>query len=177
MSRDCIEKITSRQSIRKFTSEPIPDSIIEDIVNIGRSAPSGGNRQPWRIIIVTKADLKNQLVDAAHNQKFIAVAPVVFVVCAVPEESAERYQERGRTLYTLQDTAALTLNILYGAHLQGYGACWIGSFNEQEVSKILNIPSDMRPVAMIPVGKIDGELPPLRGRKSPTEIVITEQFD
>jgi nitroreductase len=177
MSRDCIEKITSRQSIRKFTSDPIPDSVIEDIVNVGRSAPSGGNRQPWRIIIVTRDDLKNQLVTAAYDQKFIGVAPVIFVVCAVPEESAERYKDRGRTLYTLQDTAAMTLNILFGAHLHGYGSCWIGAFNEDEVSKVLNIPSDMRPVAMVPVGKIDGDLPPLRGRKSPSEIVVRERFE
>ena len=169
--------IPSRQSIRKFTSESIPDSIIDDIANIGRSAPSGGNRQPWRIVIVTKQDLKNKLVAAAHDQKFMAVAPVVYVICAVPEESAERYKERGRNLYTLQDTAALTLNILFGAHLHGYGACWIGSFNEKEVSKILNIPTDMRPVAIVPVGRIEGEIPPLRGRKSLSEIIIREQFD
>jgi nitroreductase len=177
MSRDCIDKITSRQSIRKFTSEPIPESIIEEIVDIGRSAPSGGNRQPWRIIIVTREDLKQQLVVAAYDQKFIAVAPVVYVVCAVSEESAERYQERGRTLYTLQDTAALTLNILLGAHLHGYGACWIGAFSEEAVTKVLNIPSHMRPVAMIPVGKIEGKLPPLRGRKSKSEIIVRERFD
>ncbi|MGY5855679.1 MAG: nitroreductase family protein [Candidatus Thorarchaeota archaeon] len=177
MNKDCIEMITSRQSIRKFTSESIPDSIIDDIANIGRSAPSGGNRQPWRIVIVTKQDLKNKLVAAAHDQKFMAVAPVVYVICAVPEESAERYKERGRNLYTLQDTAALTLNILFGAHLHGYGACWIGSFNEKEVSKILNIPTDMRPVAIVPVGRIEGEIPPLRGRKSLSEIIIREQFD
>jgi nitroreductase len=177
MSIDCIEKIRSRQSIRKFTSEPVPNSIIEDIVKIGISAPSGGNRQPWRIIIVTNIELRNQLVDAAFNQQFIAAAPVVYVVCAVPEESAERYQERGRTLYALQDTAALTLNILYGAHLHGYGACWIGAFDEDAVSKTLKIPANMRPVAMIPVGKIGGELPPMRPRKKPSEIVVREQFE
>ena len=177
MSKDCIEMITSRQSIRKFTSEPIPDSVIEDIVKIGISAPSGGNRQPWRIVIVTYNELRVKLADAAHNQNFIAVAPVVYVVCAVPEESAERYKERGRTLYALQDTAALTLNILYGAHLHGYGACWIGAFNEDAVSKTLNIPSNMRPVAMIPVGKIDGELPPRRPRKNASEIVVQERFE
>ncbi len=122
-------------------------------------------------------ELKNQLADAAFNQKFIADAPVIYVVCAVPEESAERYQERGRTLYTLQDTAALSLNILYGAHLHGYGACWVGAFDEDAVSKTLNIPVDMRPVAMIPVGKIDGKLPPMRPRKRIPDIVVREQFE
>ena len=177
MSIDCIEKIRSRQSIRKFTSESIPDSIIDDIIMTGIRAPSGGNRQPWRIIIVTNMELRNQLADAAFNQKFIATAPVVYVVCAVPEESAERYKDRGRKLYALQDTAALTLNILYGAHLHGYGACWIGAFDEDAVTKTLNIPANMRPVAMIPVGKIDGGLPPMRPRKTPAEIVVREQFE
>ncbi|MFW9795207.1 MAG: nitroreductase family protein [Candidatus Thorarchaeota archaeon] len=177
MDQYSIDKLKSRQSIRKFTSDPIPDSIIEEIANIGRTAPSGGNRQPWRIIIVTRDDLKNKLVAAAYDQKFIAAAPVVYVICAVPEESAERYRERGRTLYTLQDTAAFTLNVLYGAHFHGYGACWVGAFNEDDVSNILNIPSHMRPVAMVPVGKIRGDLPPLRGRKSLSDIVVREQFE
>jgi len=96
---------------------------------------------------------------------------------SVPEESAERYQERGRTLYVLQDTAALTLNILHAAHMLGYGSCWIGAFNEEEVSRILNVPPDMRPVAMIPVGKIDGKIPDMRPRKNIAEVVIQEQFE
>ncbi|MFW9811435.1 MAG: nitroreductase family protein [Candidatus Thorarchaeota archaeon] len=177
MNRECIDRIISRQSIRKFTREPIPKSTIDDIANIGRTAPSGGNRQPWRLVIVTRNDLKNQLATAALNQKFIAAAPVVYVICAVPEESAERYGKRGRKLYTLQDTAAMTLNILYGAHLHGYGACWVGAFEEEEVTQVLNIPSDMRPVAMVPVGRIDGNLPTLRGRKSLSEIVVRERFE
>ncbi len=177
MSTDCIKKITSRQSIRKYTSEPIPKTIIEEIVRIGTSAPSAGNRQPWKIIIVTDKKLRDQLAIDAYNQNFIAVAPVIYVICAVPEESAERYQDRGRELYVIQDTAALTLNILYGAHLHGYGACWIGAFNEEAVSKTLCIPSDMRPVSMIPVGKIGGGIPPMRKRKNISDIIIKERFD
>ncbi len=166
----------SRQSIRRFTSEPIPDSTIEELVSIGTRAPSAGNRQPWRIIIVTNKDLRKHLANDAFNQDFIAGAPVIFVICAVPEESAERYHDRGRTLYVYQDTAALTLNILYGAHFHGYGACWIGAFDEDAVSKTLKIPFNMRPVSMIPVGKIDGACPPLRQRRKSSEIIIQESF-
>ncbi len=177
MNKDCIEIITSRKSIRKFTGESIPDSLIEDLVRIGTSAPSAGNRQPWRIIVVTDRELRNRLASAAFNQNFIAKAPVVYVVCAVPEESAERYQDRGRNLYILQDTAALTLNILYGAHLHGYGACWIGAFNEDAVREVLRIPPNMRPVSMIPVGKVDGPLPPPRQRRNISDIIVRERFD
>ncbi len=177
MSLECIRKLTSRQSIRRFKSESIPESTIEELVRIGISAPSAGNRQPWRIIIVKDVELRRQLATDAFNQNFIAGAPVVFVICAVPEESAERYQERGRNLYVFQDTAALTLNILHGAHLYGYGACWIGAFKEDAVSKTLKIPSNMRPVSMIPVGKIDGAVPPIRQRKKPSEVIVRERFN
>ena len=177
MNNDCIKKIKARQSIRKFTGDPIPEPIIQDIIEIGISSPSAGNRQPWRLIVVKKDELKKQLAQAAFNQNFIVMAPVIFVVCAVPEESAERYQERGRSLYALQDTAALTLNLLLGAHLHGYGACWIGAFSEEAVSHVLNIPSFMRPVSMVPVGSIDGSLPLVRPRKDVSDIVVSNKFN
>ncbi|MFX1484041.1 MAG: nitroreductase family protein, partial [Promethearchaeota archaeon] len=126
MSRDCLNQINSGRSIRRFKSEPIDEEDFLDIVKTGFRAPSAGNRQPWRVVIVKDQKTKNQLSDAAGGQTFIARSPVLFVVCAVPEESAERYGERGSSLYVLQDTAALTLNILQAAQLLGYGACWIG---------------------------------------------------
>jgi nitroreductase len=177
MSKECLNEISSRRSIRRFSSEPIDERHINDIVKAGFSAPSAGNRQPWRVIIVTDQDVKNQLSNAAGGQTFIAKAPVIFVVCGVPEESAQRYKERGKTLYFLQDTAALTLNILHAAHMLGFGACWIGAFNEEEVSKILRIPSNMRPVSMIPVGKTEGNLPEMRPRRNLSEVIIQERFE
>ena len=176
MSKECLDQIRSRRSIRRFSSEPIDEGDIKDIVKIGFSAPSAGNRQPWRVVTVTEQEVKDQLSNAAGGQTFMARAPVVVIVCGVPEESAERYKERGRTLYVLQDTAALTLNILHAAHMLGYGACWIGAFNEDEVSKILQIPSNMRPVAMIPVGLIEGNLPEMRPRRNLSEVLVRERF-
>ncbi|TFG95740.1 nitroreductase family protein [Candidatus Thorarchaeota archaeon] len=176
MSKECLSQIRSRRSIRRFTSEPFDEGEINDIVKVGFSAPSAGNLQPWRVVIVTNQEVKEQLSNAAGGQAFLAKASVVFVVCGVPEESAERYKERGRTLYVLQDTAALTLNILHAAHILGYGACWIGAFNEEEVSTILRIPQNMRPVAMIPVGKIEGNLPEMRPRRDLSEVIIRERF-
>ena len=177
MSKECLNQIMSRRSIRKFSSEHIDESIIKDMVEIGFSAPSAGNRQPWRVVIVSNQEVKNQLSIAAGGQTFLAKAPVVFVVCGVPGESAERYKERGSSLYVLQDTAALTLNILHAAHLLGFGACWIGAFNEEEVSTIIRIPSNMRPVSIIPVGKIEGNLPEMRPRRNLSEVIVRERFE
>jgi nitroreductase len=176
MSNECLNQIRGRRSIRRFSSEPIDERDINSILKAGFSAPSAGNRQPWRVIVVKNQQLKDQLSDAAFGQTFLARAPVVYVVCGVPEESAERYKERGGTLYYIQDTAALTLNLLHAAHMLGYGACWIGAFSEKDVSKILNIASNMRPVSMVPVGKIEGKIPDMRSRRNLSEVVIQEQF-
>lgn len=176
MSDECVKRIQERQSIRRYTAEPIPEEIIDSVLRTGFSAPSAGNRQPWRVVQVTARDLKDKLAIAAGNQTFLSRAPVVFVVCAVPQESAERYRERGLTLYALQDTAALTQNILLAIHLMGYASCWIGAFDEKQVKEVLNIPQGIRPVAIIPIGKLDGKQPPKPPRRNMQEVVIKESF-
>jgi nitroreductase len=173
---EMLTKIQSRKSIRKYSQEPIPEKELKEILKTGFSAPSGGNMQPWRVVVVKDKTRKDRLATAAYGQSFIAEAPVLLVVCAVPHESAEKYKERGATLYSLQDTAALTQNILLASHALGYATCWIGAFNEDEVSKIIKVPEGMRPVSMIPIGLADGVAPKARPRKSVSDVVIEEEF-
>lgn len=114
--------------------------MLQEILATGFSAPSAGNRQPWRVVIIKDGERKELLGMEAFGQTFIAKAPVNIVICAVPHESAERYGERGSALYALQDTAALTQNILLASHILGYGTCWVGAFDEEAVRKVLNVP-------------------------------------
>jgi nitroreductase len=176
VNESCLDVVKSRQSIRKFESTDISEENLNDILEAGFSAPSAGNMQPWRVVVVRNKNTKAALVKAALNQKFIAHAPVVLVVCAVPEESAQRYGMRGKTLYVLQDTAALTQNLLLATHMKGYGACWIGAFDEALAAKAVNVPDNMRPVAIIPIGLTTGSTPRMRPRKSFEEVVVSEQF-
>ncbi|MHA2204760.1 MAG: nitroreductase family protein, partial [Candidatus Thorarchaeota archaeon] len=162
--KDGLNLIRGRRSVRKFSDAPINEEIVNEIIETAISAPSAGNRQPWRVVVVRSEEMKNKLAEAAL-QTFIATADVVLAVCMVPEESAERYGDRGRTLYSIQDTAAMTQNILLAAHILGYGAVWIGAFNEKAVSSVLNIPNEMRPVSLIPIGGLEGPLPAQRKRR------------
>ncbi len=171
----CVQLLTSRCSIRKFKDAPVPDEHVKRIVEIGMRAPSAGNKQPWRVVVVRDLNTILKLAVAAHDQTFITTSNVVLAVVAVPEESAARYGERGATLYVLQDTAALAYGLLLAAHFMGYGACWVGAFDEKAVSDILQVPKTCRPVAMIPIGVAD-ETPKPRARRPVTEIAITEHF-
>ena len=176
MNENCLDAVKSRQSIRRFESTDISEENLNDILKAGFRAPSAGNRQPWRVVVVRNKSTKAALVEAALNQKFISQAPILLVVCAVPEESAERYGNRGKTLYALQDTAALTQNLLLAAHMKGYGACWVGAFDEGLAARAVNVPDNMRPVAIIPIGLIAGSVPQMRPRRPLQDVVVTEKF-
>jgi nitroreductase len=171
-----MDVIKGRRSIRRFKrGEKVSEEDLRKILEAATYAPSAGNRQPWEFIIVENEDTKNKLAEAAYNQTWITEAPIIIVVCANEERSASRYGERGRTLYCIQDTAAATQNMLLMAHSLGYGTCWVGAFNENEVRRILNIPIGVRPVAIIPIGKPD-EKPTMPPRIPIQKLIHYEKY-
>jgi len=172
---DIFECIKGRRSIRAFTSDPVKEEDLKKILEAAIHAPSAGNLQSWEFVIVRDKDRKLQLARAALNQTFIAEAPVVIVVCANLTRSGRIYGERGRTLYCIQDTAAAIQNILLTAYALGYGTCWVGAFREEAASKILKLPPDVRPVAIIPIGR-PAERPAPRPRMPLNKVVHYEVF-
>ncbi len=150
---DVLEAIRGRRSIRRFKSDPIPEDDLMRILEAATWAPSAGNCQPWEFVIVTDEELKREIARAALAQMWISSAPVVIVVCANIPRTSWRYGERGRTLYCIQDTAAAIQNMLLAAYSLGYGTCWVGAFDEAGVKEVLRIPDNVRPVAIIPIGK------------------------
>lgn len=167
-----LEFIKERCSVRDFQNKPLSEKIINKLLTAAQNAPSAGNLQPWKFFVITHPDLKKDLAQAAF-QGFINKAPLVIVVCALPERSAARYGERGRNLYCLQDTAAAVQNILLTATSLGLGSCWVGAFSETEVSKILHLSAEIRPVALIPLGYPQTEPQPTK--RIPLE-KITQYF-
>jgi len=172
---DVFEAIKSRRSVRAFTQEPVSEEAVEKLLDAARWAPSAGNIQPWEFVVVRDPAVKRGLSEAALNQTFIEEAPVVIVVCANVQRSGQGYGSRGVNLYSLQDTAAATQNILLAAQAIGLGTCWVGSFHEEEVRTVLNVPTGVRPVAIIPVGH-PAVKPRARSRRPLSEIVHREAF-
>jgi nitroreductase len=145
--------VESRHSVREFDQHrDVSPEIINRLLQSAIRAPSAGNRQPWHFYVVREPSSKQELARAALNQWFLSEAPVVIVVCADPERSALRYGDRGRYLYCLQDTAAATENLLLAAVASDLGACWVGAFDEEGVSRALQLPARLRPVSIVPIG-------------------------
>jgi len=172
---DLLEVIKKRRSIRSFKKQDLPHDIVEKLLEAARWAPSAGNVQPWKFVVVSSQKTKQELSMAASSQKSLEEASVVIVVCADEKRAEESYGVRGKTLYCLQDTAAAVQDILLTACSLGLGSCWVGAFKEDEVRKIIKAPKKMRPVALIPVG-YPNEAPRARNRRPLSEIVHNEAF-
>lgn len=148
---DILEIIKNRRSVRQFQEKDIPEEIIEKLIEALIWAPSAGNLQSRKFYFIFGGKIKDDLVQTAMKQSFIAQAPLIIVGCA-DEKKALKYGERGRTTFSICDVSASIQNLMLLAHSQGLGTCWVGSFDEKEVGKVLNLPSGLRPIVVVPVG-------------------------
>ncbi len=146
-----LDAVMDRRSIRKFLPKEIPGEVIENLKDALIWAPSAGNLQARRFYFVFNERIKKKLASAALNQKFIAKAPLTIVACT-DSQIRLHYGERGANLYTIQDVSASIMGMLLVAYEAGLGSVWVGAFHEEEVSRILELPKNLRPVAIVPVG-------------------------
>lgn len=152
---ETLEAINQRRSIRKYLDKPVEFEKITTIIDAARKAPSAGNLQDWNFIIVTEKQLIRQVASYSVEQYWIQTAPVLIVVCGLPEKHEIYYGLRGKRLYNVQDCAAAIENILLTATDLGLGTCWIGAFEEDKIRTLFAIPPDVRPQAIITLGYSD----------------------
>lgn len=167
---DIIDVIKERRTIKHFLPKFVSWENISKVIDAGRHAPSCGNIQNWKFIVVIEPDLKQSLARACHEQYEIVQAGALIVVCAEPEKAERYYGERGKNLYSIQNCAAATQNMLLEAHSIGLGTRWIGAFDDEEIRSLLKIPEEIVPQAVIALGypKEIPEKPP----KYPLESVV-----
>ena len=168
-----LEAIQKRRSVRKYKQDPIPEEALLRVLEAARLAPSGKNFQPWKFIIVKDKELKEKLARASAGQFFIAKAPIIVIGCGFPDKC---YARMGRYMksWSVDVTIALE-HLILQAQEEGLGTCWIGSFEEEEVKAILNVPEEVKVLALTPLGYPD-EIPRFRGRKSLDEIISYDRY-
>jgi nitroreductase len=165
-----LKLIKSRRSVREYKPDPIPRGMLERLLEAMRWAPSAANLQPWFFYAVSNKKTIGELAAATHGQDFVGHAPLVFVVCAEPERSGQLLGDRGRHFYCLQDTALAAQNLALVAHAAGLGTCWVGSFDEDAVRQVLEIPARLKPVAVIPCGHPAHKDEPIPDRRPLDEV-------
>jgi nitroreductase len=148
---EILKAVKERRSIRDFQKREIPEEIIDCLIEALIWAPSAGNLQARKFYFIQDTKLKREIVSAALGQGFIAEAPLVIVGCTDSRIST-RYGERGSTLYSVQDVAASLMGMMLVAHENGLGTVWVGAFREELMIEVLDIPRNLRPVAIVPVG-------------------------
>ncbi len=168
---EVFDAITNRRSIRKYKDTEIEENKITKILEAARLAPSAANRQEWKFVIVKNKATRENLVDAANGQKFVAEAPVLIVACSTESESK---MPCGQYAYTVDLSIALSFMILEATE-QELGTCWLGAFDENMVKRILDIPDEIRIVGMFTLGNAD-EKPAPRPRKNEKQIIFYEKY-
>jgi nitroreductase len=165
------DAIRLRRSIRAFRDEPIEEEKLLRVLQAGRLAPSAKNRQEWRYVVVRDRELRRRVAVASNNQYFIAEAPVVIVGCAT---MVDYVLSGGQPAYTIDVSISMDHMTLQAVE-EGLGTCWIGSFKEDEIKQILNIPAEMRIVEVMPLG-YPKSLPDPKPRKELEEIIVYDRY-
>ena len=159
---ETLETMWKRRSIRKYKSDPIPEKDLNLILEAARRAPTGANRQNWRMIVVTDPDQRQKTAAACNNQMWMADAPVILCMVTPPGEG------------TVNGAIVLDHAILAATSL-GYGTCWIGAYSREKIKEVLEIPEDHGTICLTPVG-LSADQPRERPRKLPAELFMKERF-
>jgi len=166
---DLFTAILQRRSIRQFADQPMDTEHLEKILDAARWAPSGGNRQRWRFIVVTSPSLKDMVRKVSPG---IFSCPAAFVaICSLREGRVGRLD---RSLY-LADCAMAAQNMLLAAYALGLGSCIVLSFSKIALKEILDMPENVEPEFIITLGYAD-EQPQPPPRLPLEEIVFAEQY-
>jgi len=155
---DAIEAIRKRRSVRNFTDEAIPKPDLKTIVDAGRLAATGSNRQPWDFIVVTD---RTMISEFTVSGAWISKAGAVIVVVMDPSSR-----------WWVEDGAAAIENVLLASTALGYGSCWVEGDaipHEEYYKSLLGIPSEKRVMALLPIGVAVETPAPL---KKPLENVL-----
>lgn len=199
-----LEIIKNRRSIRSYLPREVPEEKVLRLIEAARWAPSAHNAQPWRFVVIFDSKVKGDLARAMASDwlrdlerdgvpmeearkladrsiRRFSEAPVL-IVAAITMSEMHKYHDRRRRrlehLMATQSLAAAIQNILLAAHAEGLGACWFCAplFCKETVRRVLKIPRNVEPQALIAVG-YPAERPEPPPRKPLKEIAFRDYWD
>lgn len=149
---DVVTAIRNRQSIRKFTSKPIEDKVLNTILNAGLQAPTAKNKRPYHFVVIKDRSVLETLASRNSNASMLKDAACGILICG--DSNTEGIRE-----FLYADCAAAAQNILLCCYGLGLGAVWCGVVRNSDWQKLLaeefGLPVKIEPIAVIPVGYPD----------------------
>ena len=168
---DLFEAIQNRRSIRRFENRPVPDDIIQKIVEAGQWAPSACNRQDWKFIVIDSQEVKDNILKETAAY-FVGKSPLLILVVYSNQTDNLEYKDH------LLSAAMAIQNMQLAAHALGIGACCVNNLPiKSRLRKILNIPRSFDPVALLCMGYPLAVPKPLKRREHLDNIISKNKFD
>ena len=140
---EVFEAIEKRKSVRSYQPNPVPNEKLTKVLEAARLAPSAGNIQPWRFIVVLDPQKRKTIAKECRYGHFLDESPVIIVGCG---------DQKASPRWHAIDTCIAMENIVLAATGEGLGTCWIGYFNEKTIRETLKIPSRLKIVALLALG-------------------------
>lgn len=162
--------VYARRSVREFTGDTIPQEQIIKILEAGLRAPNACNYQSWHFYCITGKENIESVYPDLYRGEWIKKAAFVVIITENGERLAPRWGESKGTMFLHEDAGAAAENMLLCAADMGYNGCFIGAFDENNVTKYLQLSENEHPCVMLPIGVTAAEVP-LRERKPFDECV------
>lgn len=145
------DTIAARHSVRGYKPDPVPDELLERVLEAARRAPTAANRQPFRLVVVHTRGREEELA-RIYGRGWFTQAPLVIAVVAVPGEAWRRMDDKP---YHEVDATIAMDHLILAATALGLGTCWIAAFDPVAAREVLGLPDDVEPVAFTPLGYPD----------------------
>jgi nitroreductase len=176
------EAILGRRSIRRYRDTPVSEADVERLLDLARHSPSSMNGQPWHFIVIREHGTKKEIAEIknrycppekrSYDADFLETAPVIVVICVAVDRSFGR---------ELENSVLAAAHLLLAAHGAGLGTVYMSAYTPdepklaEEIARALNIPKNIRPVTIIPLGYAD-EVPPPKTLRPLKEMIHLERF-
>lgn len=147
-----IGNIMTRTSVRTYQDRAVEDEKVETMLRAAMAAPSAGNKQPWKFVVVRDRNTLHEISANLRTMRMAESAPLAVIVCGDLDNT---FPEDGRD-YWVEDTSAATENLLLAAHGLGLGAVWCGIYPMKErvafLQRLLGLPENIVPLNVVPIG-------------------------
>ena len=166
-----INLVSARYSARAYKTDPVPDDVLEQVLEAGRLAPTAANRQAFQILVI-HTEGRGEALRRIYSPDWFVQPPLVLGLVCFPQNCWVR--KDGKRCGDVDAAIVMDHMILAAAEL-GLGTCWVGAFDPQAARDVLELPEDAEPIVFTPLG-YPADSPGPKKRKIASELTRYEHW-